>query len=100
LALVPGVEVAPHPGDGRIVIVLEDVDAVTRAVNDDSGDSAAARFARIAQWPEVLAASLVYEYSGPDAPPPGSEQSNDFHDWRSPPGAPPNPRTRTRRDPA
>ncbi|MBL8519587.1 MAG: chaperone NapD, partial [Betaproteobacteria bacterium] len=47
LALVPGVEVAPHPGDGRIVIVLEDVDAVTRAVNDDSGDSAAARFARI-----------------------------------------------------
>jgi hypothetical protein len=46
--------------DGRVVIVIE----------DSAGSTAAATLGAIALWPEVLNTSLVYEYSGPDSPPP------------------------------
>ena len=62
LAQQPGVEVTHNPGDGRLVLVIED--AAER--------SAAATLGALALWPEVLSSSLVYEYSGDDAPPPPS----------------------------
>ena len=70
-ARMPGVEVGLDPGDGRLILVIEDV----------GGSSAAASMAEIAQWPGVLNTSLVYEYSGPEA------QANDtagvgFSSWR------------------
>lgn len=75
-AALPGVDVALNPGDGRLVLVLEDaeVDGVVHA--------AAATLAAIALWPDVLNTSLVYEYSGPDAPPAGSGSVNDYRAWR------------------
>lgn len=73
---LPGVDVALNPGDGRLVMVIEDaeVDGVVHA--------AAATLAAIALWPEVLNTSLVYEYSGPDAPPAGSGAVEDYRAWR------------------
>ncbi len=38
----------------------------------------AATLASIALWPEVLNTSLVYEYSGPDAPPTGGGAVEDY----------------------
>jgi hypothetical protein len=38
--------------------------------------------AEIAMWPEVLNTSLVYEYSGPDAPS-TSTPVEAYTDWRS-----------------
>lgn len=72
LRQVPGVDVAERaaPGDGRIVIVIEDA----------AESSAAATLGAIALWPEVLNTSLVYEYSGPDSPAPDTVQ--DYRDWR------------------
>ncbi len=72
LRALPGVELAQPalPGDGRLVVVIEDV----------PGGSAAATLGAIALWPDVLSAALVYEYSGPDAPAP--EAVGDFTDWR------------------
>lgn len=58
----PGVDVTHNPGDGRLVLVIED--AAER--------SAAATLGELALWPEVMASSLVYEYSGEDAPPPAA----------------------------
>lgn len=88
-------EVAPHPGDGRLVIVLEDGPAGMDARS--TSDSAAARLARIALWPEVLSTSLVFEYSGPDAPAPETGADHDFHTWRGQPGArPKNDKSRDR----
>ena len=69
---LPGVDLAEHAAvaDGRLVIVIE----------DSTHSHAAATLGTIAAWPEVLNTSLVYEYSGPDSPPPGDVEG--FHDWR------------------
>lgn len=71
-----GVELALNPGDGRLVVVIED----TEVAQGQRG--AAAQLAAISGWPEVLSASLVYEYSGPDAPAPADAQGVDFTAWR------------------
>ncbi len=76
-AALPGVDVALNPGDGRLVMVLEDAES-----EDGSVHSAAATLAAIALWPEVLGTSLVYEYSGPDAPPAGAGAVEDYRAWR------------------
>ena len=70
---MPGVDVAERAqADGRLVIVIE-----------DSADSpAAATMARIALLPQVLNTSLVYEYSGPDAPAPEDDAARRYSDWR------------------
>lgn len=73
---LPGADVALNPGDGRLVMVLEDAEV------DGVVHSAAATLAAIALWPEVLNTSLVYEYSGPDAPPAGSGTVEDYRAWR------------------
>ncbi len=74
LRALPGVEIAVDPGDGRLVLLLEDL-----ACDDRSDDlppcgadsappaqTAAETLAAIAMWPEVICTSLVFEYSGPD----------------------------------
>ena len=60
LRLLPGVDLAERAdaADGRLVLVIE----------DSAERAAAAVMAEIALWPKVLNTSLVYEYSGPDAP--------------------------------
>jgi len=75
LHALTGVDLALNPGDGRLVLVLEDVEV------DGNVHEAATTLNLIAQWPEVLNTSLVYEYSGPDAP---AAQSGvrDYRDWR------------------
>ncbi len=76
LSALPGVDVALNPGDGRVVLVMEDVEiAGTR-------HDAAAALAAIALWPGVLNTSLVYEYSGPDAPAASGAAVNDYRAWR------------------
>jgi len=77
LRALPGVDVAQRPADSadsRLVIVAEDT----------AGRSAAAVMGEIATWPEVLNTSLVYEYSGPDAPAP-DESVQSYTDWRASP---------------
>lgn len=74
LAGLPGTDVALNPGDGRLVLVIED------AEHDGQLHAAAATLARIAALPQVLNTSLVYEYSGPDAPAAAGVQ--DYRDWR------------------
>ena len=75
LHLLPGVDVALNPGDGRLVLVIEDA-AIDHAVHE-----AAHTLEQIAQWRDVLNTSLVYEYSGPDAPATAATVS-DYRDWR------------------
>lgn len=72
LVELPGVEVgeAPSPADGRLVIVIEDA----------GGHSAAETLGTLARWPDVLATSLAYEYSGPDSP--ADEALEGYGDWR------------------
>jgi len=71
LAARTGVDVALDPGDGRLILVIE-----------DSADAAAAAvLAEIASWPAVINTSLVYEYSGPDAPAAGPALES-YTDWR------------------
>lgn len=77
LAALPGVDLALNPGDGRLVAVIEDAETA------DGPVSAAATLAGIALWPEVLSTSLVYEYSGPDAPAPEGAAGTDYRAWRS-----------------
>ncbi|MFM2346784.1 MAG: hypothetical protein RL654_1537 [Pseudomonadota bacterium] len=66
----PGVDVALDPGDGRLILVLE----------DSAAGSAAASLAAIALMPEVLDVSLVYEHGGDDP-----EESSGMHatSWRA-----------------
>ena len=73
LRATPGVELADLAArsDGRLVIVIEDAAA----------SSAAATLGAIALWPRVLNTALVYEYSGPDSPPPEGEVKS-YRDWR------------------
>jgi periplasmic nitrate reductase NapD len=52
---MPGVDLALDPGDGRMVLVLENA----------ASQTAADTLAQIAQWPLVLNTSLVYEYTDP-----------------------------------
>lgn len=56
LSAAPGLDIALNPGDGRLVVVIEDTDDTP----------AAQTMASIALLPQVLNTSLVYEYSGPD----------------------------------
>ena len=89
IASLPGADVSLNPGDGRLVTVIEDAQ-VAGVIH-----SAAATMAAIALWPEVLNTSLVYEYSGPDAPPLGDAALTDYRDWRgslaAPQTTPPSP---------
>jgi periplasmic nitrate reductase NapD len=68
---LPGVDQAARDG-GRLVLVIEDA----------AGRAAAATMAEIALWPQVLNTSLVYEYSGPDAPG-DSGAVQGYDDWRT-----------------
>lgn len=73
LRALPGVDVAEMlVADGRLVIVIEDT----------GSQPAAATMAAIAMWPQVLNTSLVYEYSGPDAPS-AAQGVEQYADWRS-----------------
>ena len=72
LATLPGVDVAINPGDGRLVLVLEDAEV------DGTLQGAGATLAAIAAFPEVLNTSLVYEYSG-DEP---ADAVTDYRAWR------------------
>ncbi|MBB5204929.1 nitrate reductase NapAB chaperone NapD [Inhella inkyongensis] len=67
----PGVDITHNPGDGRLVLVIEDT----------VQGSAAATLGRIAVLPELLSSTLVYEYSGPDAPAPEGHHGGHL-DWR------------------
>ena len=74
---LPGVDLALNPGDGRLVAVMEE------AV-DASGErrSAAATLADVAQWPEILSTSLVYEYSGDEVADAPDGLPVDYRAWR------------------
>lgn len=76
LAALPGTDVSLDPGDGRLVLVIEDT------LVGATPHSAAATLASIALWPDVLNTSLVYEYSGPDAPSCGDAGVDDYRAWR------------------
>ena len=82
LSTLRGVDLALNPGDGRMVVVIEDVPG---PVGPDEPASAAEALTHIARWPEVLSTSLVYEYSGPDAPAPAASEHGDFRSWRANP---------------
>lgn len=71
LGALPGVDLAAR-ASGRLVLVIE----------DSADRAAAAVMAEIALWPEVLGTSLVYEYSGPDAPA-AEEAVTDYRAWRN-----------------
>lgn len=75
LSQLPGLDIALNPGDGRLVVVLEDSAQAT----------AAQTMAHMALIPEILNTSLVYEYSGADAMPAGEASPADTHfqAWRS-----------------
>lgn len=69
-----GVDVAVNPGDGRLVLILEDTQT----------SGAAQTFAAISLFPEVLSASLVYEYSGPDVVNVDADEDNTrYQSWRT-----------------
>ena len=72
VSALPGVDVALNPGDGRLVLVLEDAEV------DGKLQGAGATLAAIAAFPEVLNTSLVYEYSGDESP----DAVTDYRDWR------------------
>lgn len=86
LAALPGVDIALNPGDGRVVIVMEDTAGTADA---PEVRSAAAILTEIACWPDVLSTSLVYEYSGPDAPPLVTDDMSDYRAWRGNPASGP-----------
>lgn len=77
---LPGVTLGADPGDGRLVLVIEDGDA-------PGAPTAAATLAALATWAEVLNVSLVYEYSGPDSPAPEAAVT-DYRAWRGSLAAP------------
>ncbi len=71
LRRLPGVNVAHDPGDGRLILVVEDA----------PGQPAASRLAEIASWSAVVNVSLVYEYSGADLDGPPAVMT-DYTAWR------------------
>ena len=74
LTSTEGVDVAMNPGDGRLVLILEDTQTT----------GAAQTFAAISLFPEVLSASLVYEYSGPDVVNIDADDDNTrYQSWRT-----------------
>lgn len=73
LATLPGLDIALNPGDGRLVVLLEDTPAAT----------AAQTMAAMALLPGVLNASLVYEYSGPDVLPAEALNDTRYQSWRA-----------------
>lgn len=74
LHTTPGVDVALNPGDGRLVLILEDTQTT----------GAAQTFAAISLFPQVLSASLVYEYSGPDVSHIEADEDNTrYQSWRT-----------------
>ena len=77
LAALPGCEMGPDPGDGRMVIVLESTEDTPAAVSMDT----------IARWPEVQSISLVYEHSDPDEDSGNQPYALDYRSWRSNVGA-------------
>ena len=79
---LPGVDLSLNPGDGRLVLVIEDAEI------DAIAYSAAATLATIAKWPEVLSTSLVYEYSGLDSPSAEPANVSSYRAWRGGLGAP------------
>ncbi len=75
LSAAPGLDLALNPGDGRLVVVIE-----------DTHDTPAAQtMASIALLPQVLNTSLVYEYSGPDVAHANSPTHPDtrYQSWRT-----------------
>ena len=88
----PGLDIALDPDDGRLVVLIEDEDQdainpLKAAAPGEPRVSAATVLGAIALWPEVLGTSLVYEYSGPDAPPPSDSDAVDYRSWRGSLGA-------------
>ena len=77
LSALPGVDLALNPGDGRMVVVIEDALA-----DDGQAVAAASTLAAVAQWPDVLSTSLVYEYSGEDAMQDSPAEVADYRAWR------------------
>ena len=77
LAGLPGVDVALDPGDGRLILVIDDT-AVSRA---------AAQLTEIGSWPSVVNTSLVYEHIGDelDSEAPAAPAIPDYSAWRHPP---------------
>ncbi len=75
LTCVPGLDLALNPGDGRLVVIIEDTQDMP----------AAQTMASIALMPQVLNTSLVYEYSGPDVAHAESPTNPDtrFQSWRT-----------------
>jgi nitrate reductase NapAB chaperone NapD len=74
LTTTAGVDVAMNPGDGRLVLIVEDTETT----------GAAQTFAAISLFPEVLSASLVYEYSGPDVAHVDADEDNTrYQSWRT-----------------
>jgi nitrate reductase NapAB chaperone NapD len=76
VAALPGVELAVDPGDGRLVLVVED------AVVDGRRLAAAATMAEIATWPDTLSTSLVYEHSDDEDAAASTHAAFDFRAWR------------------
>lgn len=75
LRTLPGLDIAAA-ANGRFVVVIEDSDSA----------HAADTLTRITRLEQVIGTSLVYEYSGPDAPAPEGAVA-DFKAWRSNPEA-------------
>ena len=75
LSAFPGLSIEADPGDGRLVILIED-----SSVHPER--SAVATLNAVGQLPEALSLSLVYEYSGPDSAPPSGMSAVDFRSWR------------------
>jgi periplasmic nitrate reductase NapD len=74
LSSLPGVDVALNPGDGRLVVVIEDT----------QDTPAAQTMATLALHVHVLNTSLVYEYSGPDIEhATQSDPDMRFQSWRT-----------------
>jgi nitrate reductase NapAB chaperone NapD len=73
LCALPGLLIAGC-ADGRFVVVLEDTEQA----------SASQTMTQITRLQQVINTSLVYEYSGPDAPAPDGE-AVDFKSWRGSP---------------
>ena len=75
LSATDGVEIALNPGDGRLVLILEDT----------AHTGAAQTFAAISLLPKVLSASLVYEHSEPEphTDNTGPEPHTGFQAWRT-----------------
>lgn len=73
LARQPGVDVALNPGDGRLILVIE----------DSAERSAAATLAAIALLDHVVNTSLVYEHSGSDGASTEPLAGIDATSWRT-----------------